>query len=235
MRRYLLVSLVALAPLLLLGPGGCKTPPARPYREPPPPDLKATAIDYTDSDAFDALFEAALTNQDPVVVIRTAREKPDWEPRLNAWIAAWNLGGKVGPPKATVRMAAPLLPSVTVDADSIREFRLLIESLMDRVEDIARRQSAWWAEERTRARRVALLRPYNLRFHLDEEKTIQLIFFNGSYAQYYPQFMQSIAQAEADEPAEWSRTFRCSRCKGYRDGSDQPEGAGRLTGRTSTE
>ena len=31
----------------------------RPYREPPPTDIKPTRIDYVDGDAFDALFETA--------------------------------------------------------------------------------------------------------------------------------------------------------------------------------
>jgi hypothetical protein len=233
MRRKLFAGLLPPALLLALAAlPSCKgTGPGRPYREPPPPGLTPTTIDYADSDGFDALLETALTNQDPAIMVRTSYEKPDWGPRLNAWIAAWNRGGTVGPPGRAVRMQAPLLPGVNVDGDSIREFRLLIESLMDRVEDLAGKGSSWYAEERTRSRRVALLKPYNLRFHVDEDRHIQLIFFNGDYSQLYPEFMISIAAANAEEPAHWSRTFECSRCKGRRGGV----GLDRLTGHNAGE
>jgi hypothetical protein len=231
MKRKLFAGLLPLGLLLSVAAcPSCKTAaPGRPYREPPPPDLKRTTIDYAETDAFDALFESALTNQDPAIVIQTTFEKPDWGPRLNAWIAAWNRGGTVGAPQRTARMQAPLLGAVPVDGDSIREFRLLIESLMDRVENLADKESAWWTEERTRTRRVALLKPYNLRFHQDEQKHIQLIFFNGNYSQYYPEFLLSVIVPDAQETVQWSRTFECSRCKRRRD----PKGPapGRLTGR----
>jgi hypothetical protein len=230
MRRKLFAGLLPLALLVPLAAlSSCKTAaPGRPYREPPPPDLKATTIDYTETDAFDALFESALTNQDPAIVVRTTYEKPDWGPRLNAWIAAWNRGGTVAP-KRTARMQAPLLGGVPVDGDSIREFRLLIEGLMDRVENLADKESAWWAEERTRSRRVALLKPYNLRFHQDEDRHIQLIFFNGNYADSYPQFLLSVAVPDTQETVQWSRTFECSHCKRRRATEGAPPG--RLTGR----
>jgi hypothetical protein len=230
MERKLLAGLLPLALLLPAALTGCKSgAPGRPYRDPPPPDVKATTIDYTETDAFDALFELALTNRDPAIMIRTTYEKPDWGPRLNAWIAAWNRGGPVGAPKGTVRMQAPLLGGVPVDGDSIREFRLLVESLMDRVESLAEKESAWWAEERTRSRRVALLKPYNLRFHQDEDRHIQLIFFNGDYAQSYPQFLLSVAVPDSPEGVEWSRGLECSHCKRRRDAADGSPG--RLTGR----
>lgn len=182
----------------------------RPYNEPPPPGLEATVLDYVDTDGFDRLFEASLTNQDPVIVIRTDRDKPDWEPRLNAWIAAWNRGGRVAPePGRTARGQAP----VAINGETIREFRQLIDDLMNRVEAIARERAAWWAEERIRSRRVALLKPYSLRFHLDEEKHIQLIFFNGRYAPYYREHVQALAGTEADEPEVWTRALQCSWCK----------------------
>jgi hypothetical protein len=228
MKRKLFAGLL----LALAALPSCKgTGPGRPYREPPPPGLTPTTIDYADSDAFDALLETALTNRDPAVLVRTAYEKPDWGPRLNAWIAAWNRGGTVAPPGRAARMQAPLLPGVPVDGDSIREFRLLIDDLMDRVEDLAGKGSVWYAEERTRSRRVALLKPYNLRFHVDEDRHIQLIFFNGDYSQFYPQFMSSIAAADADEPARWARTFECSRCKRRRGEAN----SGRLTGHDAGE
>src|SRR5207244_11058640 len=88
------------------------------------------SIDYVDADGFDGLLESALVNQDPAIVIRTGRTKPDWGDRLNAWIAAWNMAGQTG---GTVRMQAPLVPQVVGDEGSIREFRLLVEGLMSRL------------------------------------------------------------------------------------------------------
>src|SRR5205807_7926716 len=120
-------------------------------------------LDYTDNDAFDALFEAALVNQDPGIVVRTQRQTPDWGARLNAWIAAWNQGGR----SRSARGQAAL-PRVVIDGDSIREFRLLVSGLLDRIEEAAQAGSAWYSDQRQRSRRIALLRPYNLRFHKGE-------------------------------------------------------------------
>ena len=170
-------------------------------------------LEYVDTEAFDVLLETALLNAPPVLFLQTGHTKPDWGPRLNAWIAAWNRGGSVAPPGRTTRMQAPFLPGVTVDGDSIREFRLLIDSLMDRVEDLAGKGSAWYVEERTRSHRVALLKPYNLRFHMDEDTHIQLIFFNGAYSSSYPEFVRSITASGWGEDAKWARTFECSHCK----------------------
>jgi hypothetical protein len=166
-----------------------------------------------DTDAFDAVLEAALVNQDPVIVIQTRHERPDWGDRLNAWIAVWNRGGK-GAPGRTVRSQAPPLSPVVVDGDSIREFRLLIEGLMDRVEDRAKERSAWWAEERVRNRRVELLRPYNLRFHLGDDGLIQVILFHSRYAPYYREFVRGLAGEDTGE--EWARAYFCSRCRSTR-------------------
>jgi hypothetical protein len=176
--------------------------------EPPPPDLRPTRIDYLDTDAFDTLLESALVNQDPVITIATGFEKPEWGARLNAWIAAWNRGGRVEAGKK-VRLQAPVLPRIAVDGDSIREFRLLIESLMNRVEDSVKESSAWWAEEKIRERRVKLLKPYNLRFHMSEDGTIQIILFNGRYAQFHREFVKSISGGDD----EWERGYSCSMCK----------------------
>jgi hypothetical protein len=206
-------------PLLCLGTLSCRNARnTRPYREPPPDDITPTVIEYVDTDGFDALLESALTNQDPVIVIPTGTSQPDWGPRLNAWIAAWNRGGKVvDSPRTRARMQAPL--PVPVNGDTVRELRLLIDDLMTHLEDAARVGSSWWAEERTQRRRIALLKPYSLRFHLDEDKNIQLIFFNGMYSRYYRQFMDSIATQDMDETEEWSRDVKCSRCKGKAFGS----------------
>jgi hypothetical protein len=202
-------SLVLLVSFVLQGPAGCSDRrQTRVPVAPPPPDVTPTRIAYADTDAFDAVLESALVNQDPVILIQTQNEKPDWGGRLNAWIAAWNRGGRVDT-GATYRMQAPLLPRV--DGETVREFRLLIEGLMNRIEDAVRERSAWWAEEKVRERRVELLRPYNLRFHLGEDGFIQVILFNGRYAQYHRRFVRSIA--DEDPGDDWERGYTCSRCK----------------------
>ena len=199
-------------PFLLLLTLGCSGRDLRPYRDMPPADIKATRIDYVDADAFDVVFETALTNQDPVIVIQTPYERPEWGGRLNGWVAAWNLGGKVDAEKEK-RILRFQIPAVTVDKDSIREFRLLVSGFMERVEQLAKDTSAWWSEEKVRNRRIALLKPYNLRFNQDEDGNIQLIFFNGRYARYYNDFMTKVARADTGEEENWSRAFTCSRCK----------------------
>src|SRR5580692_11485412 len=95
MFRYWAVQIPYFALLTLALAAGCKTTENRPI-EPPPPDFKANEISYVESDAFDAIFESALVRQDPVIVVRTEFSKPEWGPRLNAWIAAWNSGGSGG-------------------------------------------------------------------------------------------------------------------------------------------
>ncbi len=193
---------------------GCLPLRPRPAQPPPPPDLRPTRLDYVDTDAFDQLLESALVNQDPVILIQTTYAKPDWGPRLNAWIAAWNRGGQVRGDGRTARGQAPGLPQVVVDGDSIREFRLLVESLMDRIEDRVKGGADWWEDVRVRNSRVALLRPYNLRFHLGADGAIQLILFNGRYAEYHRDFVRSIGGSDGDE---WQRTYLCSACKEVRE------------------
>ncbi|HEV8061241.1 MAG TPA: hypothetical protein VGP68_15275 [Gemmataceae bacterium] len=201
--QFTYLTLFALAIAL-----GCKTP-SSPVIEPPPPDFKANEITYAENDAFDAIFESALVRQDPVIVVRTDFRKPEWGPHLNAWIAAWNMGGTTT--GRTIRGQSPL-PSIVIDGDSIREFRLLIGGLMTRVDDLARGGSTWWTEDRMRSRRIDLLKPYNLRFHKDEDGTIRVVFFNGNYARYYPAYMQNLTRSH-ETPDPWARTFECTECK----------------------
>jgi hypothetical protein len=191
---------------------------ARVQLDPPPPDLTPTRIDYVDADGFDALLESALVNQDPAIIVQTQHAKPDWGDRLNAWIAAWNMGGRVTP--GTVRMQAPLVPEVVVDGDSIREFRLLVEGLMGRLGDGTRTGLMWLAEEKTRTRRVKLLKPYNLRFHMDEDGFIQLVLFNGRYAEHHGAFVRALGGADAG--AEWQRSYECSLCSHPRRAKPEP-------------
>jgi hypothetical protein len=167
------------------------------------PHMQPTILQYVDADGFDALFEASLINQDPIIIVRTDNEKPDWEGRLNAWIAAWNAGGKVE--HRVIRGQIPL--PAQIDAEFLREFRLLVFGVVDRAEELAKTGAAWWHEDRTRSRRVALLRRYNLRFHVREDGRIELIFFNGEYADKYQGFMATLTGAEEED---WSRTVECS-------------------------
>jgi hypothetical protein len=208
MRRKGSVVLVGSFVLLIGGSCADRQRTRKPVA-PPPPDVTPTRIDYVDTDGFDAVLESALVNQDPVIVVQTTNTKPEWGERLNAWIAAWNRGGRVEA-GATFRMQAPFFPKV--DADTIREFRLLVEGLMDRIEDRVKERSAWWAEEKVRERRVELLRPYNLRFHIGSDGFVQVIWFNGRYAQYHRDFVRSIT--DDDSGGDWRRGYACSHCKG---------------------
>lgn len=195
------LALLLLVPLLAVG---CRTTPSsRDIANKPTP----TTLDHAESDAFDNLFESALLAGDPVIFIRTEFEKPEWGPRLNAWIAAWNRGGPAR--DRTVRGQAPV-PKIVIDEGSIREFRLLVSGLLDRVEVLAQSGPAWWAEERQRSRRVGLLLPYNLRFHMDVDGRIQLVFFHGKHAEDYPNFVRQLTGVGE----EWSRTVVCSQCGG---------------------
>lgn len=192
---------------VLLGVGGCRTTNPIPDREAPLPDLAPTVIDYVDGDGFDSVFETALVNQDPAIRVRSGRQSADWGPRLNAWIAAWNRSGR-----GRSKTARGQAPKVTIDGESIREFRLLVEGLLDRIEDAGQTGSSWYRDQRERSRRVALLKPYNLRFHKAEDGTIDLIFFHGSYSAYYPRFIQKLMGTEATPADEWARTVECSEC-----------------------
>ena len=192
--------------------GSCKSGSGRPAAEPEGGAIRPTVIEYVDADGFDRLFESALTNADPVILVQTENQRPDWGARLNAWIAAWNMGGDGK--RRTARGQSPL----TINGESIRELRLLVDDLRGRAETVASKGSTWWSEERTRARRVALLKPYSLRFHQGADGDIQLIFFHGAYAAQYHDFMATLADG-SDGAEDWVRAVKCSRCKGARSGA----------------
>ena len=59
-----------------------------------------------------------------------------------------------------------------------------------------------------------MLKPYSLRFHLDENQKIQLLFFNGRYARYYHEIMDAMAMSVVEDTEGWSRAVTCSHCKG---------------------
>jgi hypothetical protein len=225
MSRKLSVTL-PLALLLVPLAGSCSLwRVTRPQLDPPPPEVRPTRIEYTDTDVFDALLESALVNQDPAILIQTRYTTPEWGDRLNAWIAAWNLGGRVASSEAgKVRMQSAFVPKIVVDGDSIREFRLLIKGLMDRLDERTRKGLSWLAEERVRDRRVKLLKPYNLRFHMDEDGQIEIILFNGRYADYHRDFVRSLG----GEGEEWERKYVCSLC-GSRRQRTSPTGSTRMS------
>ncbi|MBY0230005.1 MAG: hypothetical protein K2W96_12045 [Gemmataceae bacterium] len=192
--------------LLALAATGCQL--FRVTSKPPTdalPDLEPVRIDYADTEAFDAQFEAALVAGSFAVVVQTENSKPDWTGRLNAWIAAWNAGGRS---KARTIRGQPGLAKL--DGDSLRELRLLAGDLLDRAEGLATAGGAWYSDARMRSQRAALLKPYSLRFHR-EAGLIRLVFFHGDYAAYYPRFLQGLRSGEG--AAEWSRTVECSECE----------------------
>jgi hypothetical protein len=206
MKRPLAVLAAAGAAMMFIVVGCRSIRDGESEQRDPAPSMQPTVIDYVDTDAFDAVFESALLNKDPIIVVRTENEKPDWQGRLNAWIAAWNMGTKIEGRKVRGQIPAQ------INAEFLREFRVLVFGLLDRAEDAAKGSSAWWQEDRTRARRVALLRRYNLRFHMNEDKKIHLIFFNGDYAERYAEYVKSITGVEE---AGWSRTVQCSMCEHF--------------------
>jgi hypothetical protein len=222
-RKRLLALLVPVLLLPLVGSCSMSKETRSTLSPPTPPTaITPTRIDYVDTDAFDVLLENALIHQDPAIVIQTTHTKPEWGDRLNAWIAAWNLAGRATTGER-FRLQAPFVPKVVVDGDSIREFRLLIEGLMDRLDERARSGLAWLSEERVRGRRVKLLKPYNLRFHMDENGFIHIILFHGRYADSYPEFVRSLA-VEGDGEG-WERKYVCSLCSARRtppDGATKP-------------
>src|SRR5262249_13899028 len=102
LRRAAWAALVLAA---CLGVVSCRTAPSRNESAGPTDAVVPTVIQYVDSDGFDNVLESALVNQDAAVIVRTTHDKPDWGPRLNAWIAAWNRGGRAR--SRTARGQAP--------------------------------------------------------------------------------------------------------------------------------
>ncbi|HZZ76939.1 MAG TPA: hypothetical protein VFE62_00385 [Gemmataceae bacterium] len=199
--------LVAAGAVMMFIVVGCRTThDSQSDRRELPPSMEPTVLDYVDTDAFDVVFESALLNKDPVIIVRTPNEKPDWQGRLNAWIAAWNMGAKIEGRRVRGQIPAQ------IDAAFIKEFRELVFGLIERAEDLAKASSTWWHEDRARARRIALLRRYNLRFHMTEDKKIYLIFFNGDYSEQHAEFMTKLTGMEE---GAWTRTVQCSMCEKY--------------------
>ncbi len=205
-RSAIALALVAVF-VVSLGGVGCQTirETFRPALPSAPTDLPNTVIDYVDTDGFDGVFETALVNRDAVITVRTPNEKPDWTGRLNAWIAAWNMG------KNETRLFRGQIPVPTFDGETLREFRLLANSVVNRAEDASKASVLWFREERIRSRRVELLKPYSLRFHMHTDGLIHVIFFHGDYAAQHPQFLSTLTDAPDEE--RWTRTMKCSRCR----------------------
>jgi hypothetical protein len=207
-RLAISIALVLTA-LSLLAVAGCETLRQARKLAPtgPPAEFRNTEIDYVDSDAFDVVFESSLVKRDAAITIRTANERPDWTGRLNAWIAAWNMGKG-----ADGRRVRGQFPFAGLDGDALREFRLLVNSVVDRADDAAKISVNWFREERIRSRRVELLKPYSLRFHMHTDGKIHIIFFHGDYAADYQRFLSTLT--DCDDSETWSRTtIGISRCK----------------------
>jgi hypothetical protein len=182
------VGIIAASLALLLGCGRDNSP-RRPKPAPEGEARKnATVIEYLDTDAFDHLLEAALNRQDPIVVVQTAHSKPDWEGRLNAWIAAWNEGGKVEKEdnlflKSVSILAKSATPNaskvvvIELPPDTAKETRKLVQGEIDRIERVAREAVEWWRDEQKRAKRIALLKPYLFIFEKDVGQKYQIIFY----------------------------------------------------------
>jgi hypothetical protein len=195
MRRLLTrLFAVLLGTVTIAGCGGGSesTATRQPKPDPPKPTLKAaTVIGYKDTEAFDQLFEAALTRQDNIILIETPNAEPDWTGRLNGWIAAWNEGGKVqtkdrlkleGLAYARLESASenPNASRVTISplpADTAEQARKLIEGIMDRSERLAREFVAWYKDETRRKRRIELLRPYLFNPTKGDSGKYQMLFY----------------------------------------------------------
>jgi hypothetical protein len=178
----------------------------RPAMEPRLGEFRSTYIDYVDTESFDLRFENSLLNRDAVITIRTPNDKPDWTGRLNAWIAAWNMGKG-----ADLRRSRGQFPVPSIDGDTLREFRLLVDSVVNRAEDASKASVQWFRDEKKRSYRMELLKPYNLRFHMNTDGHIHVIFFHGAYANQYQEFVSNLTECDEAEP--WTRTVCYSRCK----------------------
>ena len=184
----LCVAVVAL-PVFLTA--GCDDPTLpRPDKPAPAHEARkrATVVEYIDSEAFDGLLEAAINRQDSIIVVQTASTKPDWQGRLNAWIAAWNEGGRVqkneGLLLSAVQIAkvsfaanASTVSVIELPPDTAKETRKLIQGEIDRIERLARDGVGWWKDEKKKSKRIDLLKPYLFIFEKDAANNYQIIFF----------------------------------------------------------
>jgi hypothetical protein len=168
-KRSVVWSLMTVCPFFLMG---CVGPGPRPWRSPPPPPLPS-AIPYVDSEAFDGVLAAALVRQDPVIVVQTASATPNWQGRLNGWIAAWNKGGRVESKHAV----AGTRSLVELPPDSAAVTQEMVDRELDRIEKLARESVAWWIDEQKRRERVAMLQPYLLQMDSDEKGNLRVIFY----------------------------------------------------------
>lgn len=154
---------------------GCRNNKEERIRVPLPAqvDLVQTpAIDYADSEAFDAVLLAALIRQDRIIVVQTPNAQPDWSGRLTAWIAAWNKGPPVQDPQVSSTRSLIDLPP-----DTTRETHKVVVEEMDRIERLARESVAWWQEEQKRQARIEMLKPYMFCVKRDEKQRLQVVFY----------------------------------------------------------
>jgi hypothetical protein len=183
------VFLVLLLSLLLVGYGGRGSTQSHPNATPLTKEERknATVIEYEDSDAFDGLLEAAITRPDQVILVQTKNSSPDWQGRLNAWIAAWNEGGKVKKGDNLFYKTVRILQrkkepntsevSVKVPDNTATEIRSFVEGQMDRIERLGRETVDWWKDNRKKTHRVELLKPYQFIFEKGSDGYYQIIFY----------------------------------------------------------
>lgn len=172
--------LIALVLFSLPVAPGCRAP-ERAWCPPPPADFRGRDIRFEDAPAFDALLGNYLTNGTPVIRILLDTPKPDWSPRLVAWMDAYAAGGKVRP--AAGKGALSSLLWLASSASSPNEARQLLENLLDRIENKATAATDAWSRAAERKRRTALLQPYLLDAECDPDNhgNYVIVLYSGAW------------------------------------------------------
>lgn len=170
---------------LVMFTAGCRIPPWGPVPPPPVPIPSpetitiAPTIDYVEDDSFDTTLEAYFRKKTPILVIQTLSTKPNWNGRLNAWLAAWNAGADAHPKPSPEESRMKLAQRGLIDfpPDAAEQTRILIEDQIIRIEEAAKQGVRWWRDEQKRKDRTDLLKPYVLEFHRDANQRYQLVFY----------------------------------------------------------
>ena len=170
-----------LLPLLAFGFVGCQaSEKLREYQPPPPPNFVCKELPFDDSDAFDAALKLHLSNGAPVVRVLLDSPRPDWPPRLVAWLDAYRAGGKVRPPSGKGVAALAWLGALS---GSPTEARQLLESSLDRIAVAGAAVARQVARAQDQAERTALLAGYVLDADQDAARggLFTLVLYNGRY------------------------------------------------------
>ncbi len=164
-------SRLLVVPVLLILAVGCHSFPPwsligepsraeRSYQPPPPPGYPWLDVPYSDSEAFDTLLDCYLQAGKPAIRIVLDTKEPDWLPRMNAWLKAYQAGGQVRQP--TGKGGLDSLLWLAGMAQTPSDARQLLETAFDHLETYVKAGLAWWNDEQQRRRRIDLLKPYNL-------------------------------------------------------------------------